>query len=509
MTAENNKRIAKNTIMLYMRMILIMIVSLYTSRILLEALGVADLGVYSIIAGVIILFGFIQNVTTLGTQRFLSVGLGKNDWLWTNTAFNTSIIVHIIISVVVFILGETVGLWFVNNHLSIPADRLNDVTWVFQLSLFSLIVQLMQTPYVAAMIACEKMDLYAKIGIFDAFQRWFVVFILTQYTFPDKLKAYSLFVFIGFFLVFLCYFLFSVRKFDICKLNLKINKEMLSEMFSFSGWTLLGSLSVVSLSQGIAILVNMVSGVVANASLGLSEQVLLAINRLTGNFQTAFNPQIIKSYVSGNTAYLHNLLSQSSKLSFALVLLAVTPLFVDTEFILGLWLGQVPDYLASLVKVICIYILIDCLSGPFVTVIYAVGNLRQYQLVISAIMIANLLFAAVLVYINVPLYLVVMSRVSCVLILLMYRFWVVGRIINFGIKEYLLKTILRLVIVGCASIFLTIQINTILEKSIVGLLLLVMISSFIVIVLFFIVAFTGSERKFCKDKVRLVWHKIF
>ncbi|HBQ0422674.1 TPA: hypothetical protein L7I76_005085, partial [Klebsiella aerogenes] len=178
MTAENNKRIAKNTIMLYMRMILIMIVSLYTSRILLEALGVADLGVYSIIAGVIILFGFIQNVTTLGTQRFLSVGLGKNDWLWTNTAFNTSIIVHIIISVVVFILGETVGLWFVNNHLSIPADRLNDVTWVFQLSLFSLIVQLMQTPYVAAMIACEKMDLYAKIGIFDAFQRWFVVFIL-------------------------------------------------------------------------------------------------------------------------------------------------------------------------------------------------------------------------------------------------------------------------------------------------------------------------------------------
>ncbi|MCL4639155.1 MAG: hypothetical protein M5Z89_09210, partial [Olivibacter sp.] len=312
-----------------------------------------------------------------------------------------------------------------------------------------------------------------------------------------------------FFLVFLCYFLFSVRKFDICKLNLKINKEMLAEMFSFSGWTLLGSLSVVSLSQGIAILVNMVSGVVANASLGLSEQVLLAINRLTGNFQTAFNPQIIKSYVSGNTAYLHNLLSQSSKLSFALVLLAVTPLFVDTEFILGLWLGQVPDYLASLVKVICIYILIDCLSGPFVTVIYAVGNLRQYQLVISAIMIANLLFAAILVYINVPLYLVVMSRVSCVLILLMYRFWVVGRIINFGIKEYLLKTILRLVIVGCASIFLTSQINTILEKSIIGLLLLVMISSFIVIVLFFIVAFTGSERKFCKDKVRLVWHKIF
>ncbi|MCP6629044.1 hypothetical protein NL507_27980, partial [Klebsiella pneumoniae] len=158
----------------------------------------------------------------------------------------------------------------------------------------------------------------------------------------------------------------------------------------------------------------------------------MAINRLTGNFQTAFNPQIIKSYVAGNTLYLHSLLSQSSKLSFALLLLAVTPLYVDTHYILYLWLDNVPQYLDSLVKVICIYILIDCLSGPFVTVIYAVGNLKRYQLTISLVMLINLMLAAILVYIKAPLYMVVMSRVSCVLILLLYRFHVVGRLINFG-----------------------------------------------------------------------------
>ena len=169
--------------MLYMRMIVIMVVSLYTSRVLLEALGVEDLGIYSIIAGVIILFGFIQNVTTLGTQRFLSVGLGKGDYIWTNKAFNTSIIVHVIISLIILTLGETIGVWFVNSQLNIPESRINDINWVFQFSLFALIVQLLQTPYTAAMIACERMELYARIGIADAFQRWFVVFLLTQFEF--------------------------------------------------------------------------------------------------------------------------------------------------------------------------------------------------------------------------------------------------------------------------------------------------------------------------------------
>lgn len=489
-------------------MILIMIVSLYTSRILLEALGVKDLGVYSIIAGIIILFGFIQNVTTLATQRFLSIGLGKQDFSWTNKAFNTSIIVHVIIAIIVLILGETVGVWFVSHKLSIPIDRLDDVNWIFQFSLFALIVQILQTPYIAAIIASEKMEVYAKIGIADAFQRWFIVFILIHIDMGDKLKTYSVLVLLGYLFIFFCYFAFSVKRFEICKLSLKIDKEIMMNMFSFSSWTLMGSLSVVALSQGIAILVNIFFGVIANASLGLSDQVLAAITRVTGNFQTAFNPQIIKSYASGNIEYLKKLISQSSKLSYFLVLLAVVPLYADAEFILSVWLGHVPEYLVSLVRVVAIYILIDCLSGPFVTVIYAVGKLKKYQIIISLIMIANLALAYFMVMNALPLYIVVMARVSCVLFLLVYRLIFVSILIDFELKDYVRYVLSRLVIVGVGSFAIVGYINSFLDKNLIGLFVLLILSTFTIASLFYVGAFTKDEREYCKSKVNFFLRKL-
>lgn len=493
--------------MLYSRMIMIMVVSLYTSRILLHALGVKDLGVYSIIAGVIILFGFIQNVTTLATQRFLSMGLGKNDIAWTNKAFNTSIIVHVGIAVIIFLCGETIGLWFVNTHLSIPQDRVNDVSWIFQFSLIALMMQILQTPYIASIIACEKMEVYAQIGILDAFQRWFIVFLLTYIDFSDKLKAYSVLVLLGYIFIFLCYYLFCLRKINICKLNLKVDRKILGEMFSFSSWTLIGSMSVVALSQGIAILVNIFFGVIANASLGLSDQVLAAINRVTGNFQTAFNPQIIKSYAAGDLQYLHKLISQSSKLSFALVLLAVVPLFADTHFILSVWLGNIPEYLISLVRVVTLYVLIDCISGPFVTVVYAVGKLKRYQITISIIILFNLALAFILVYFNSPLYVVVMARLSSTAILLAYRLGIVGNIINFNVKDFLIKVLFRLFITSLVSFSFVYYINKMLPNDFFGLFLLLLISSTAITFLFYIIVLSGDEKNFCRAQSKKYYGK--
>lgn len=490
-------------------MIMIMIVSLYTSRILLEVLGVRDLGIYSIIAGVIVLFGFIQNVTTLATQRFLSLGLGKDDIAWTNKAFNTSIIVHLVIALIIFIIGETIGLWFVNSKLSIPIDRVDDISWVFQFSLVSLIVQIFQTPFIAAIIACEKMEVYAKIGVLDAFQRWFIVFILTYFDFNDELKSYSVLVLVGYLFIFFFYFIFSIKSFTICRLTLKADRKILKEMFSFSGWTLMGSMSVVALSQGIAILVNIFFGVIANASLGLSDQVLAAINRVTGNFQTAFNPQIIKSYASGNIDYLKKLVLQSSKLSFCLVLLAVSPVFADTRFILSFWLGHVPEHLVTLVRVVVFYVLIDCLSGPFVTVIYAAGKLKKYQLTISMIIISNLFLASVLVYWNMPLYLIVMARVSSVFMLLCYRIKLVGGLIGFDVKHYVSNVSLRLLIVGAFSLLLMSYVNNFLSKDILGMCYLLAISSFSILLSFYVFVFSSEEKKYCKVKIKSFYNKVF
>ena len=507
--STNTNKIAKNTIMLYSRMIVIMFVSLYTSRILLQALGVTDLGVYSIIAGIIILFGFIQNVTTLATQRFLSIGLGKEDFEWTNKAFNTSIIVHLVIAIAILLIGESIGLWFVKTKLSIPIERLDDVSWIFHFSLIALVIQIIQTPYVAAIIACEKMEVYAKIGLIDAFQRWFIVFLLSSVGFEDKLKTYPVLVLLGYVFVFLCYFFFSVRKFDICTLNLKINKEILYEMFSFSSWTLAGSLSVVALSQGIAILVNIFFGVIANASLGLSDQVLAAINRVTGNFQTAFNPQIIKSYASGNIDYLKKLIVQSSKLSFGLVLLAAVPIYADTHYILSLWLGTVPEYLVLLVKVVTLYVLIDCLSGPFVTVIYAVGKLKRYQLTISIIIISNLGLAFLFVFLKLPLFIIVMARVSSVAMLLAYRLWMVGELINFDVSSYLRNVVSRLSCVALISILFIDFINGFLPETIFGLIYLLVASSSFIIILFYLFALSKEDKLFVRKKVVEIYSKIF
>ena len=495
--------------MLYSRMIIIMFVSLYTSRILLQALGVTDLGVYSIIAGIIILFGFIQNVTTLATQRFLSIGLGKEDLDWTNKAFNTSIIVHLAIAIIILLIGESVGLWFVKNKLSIPTARINDVSWVFQFSLVALIIQIIQTPYIAAIIACEKMEVYAKIGIIDAFQRWFIVFLLSSIEFDDKLKTYPVLVLLGYICVFLCYFFFSIKKFYICKLNFKVNKNILYEMFSFSSWTLAGSLSVVALSQCIAILINIFFGVIANASLGLSDQVLAAINRVTGNFQTAFNPQIIKSYASGNIVYLKKLIVQSSKLSFGLVLMAVVPIYVDTHYILSIWLGTVPEYLVLLVKVVTLYVLIDCLSGPFVTVIYAVGKLKRYQLTISIIILSNLVLAFILVLFKLPLFMIVMARVSSVAALLAYRLWVVGELIRFNVKDFLLNVIFRLSCVAVFSILIAEILNKFFPQDVFGFIYLLVMSSGTIIALFYFIALTIEDKIFFKEKAVLFYSKLF
>ena len=269
----------------------------------------------------------------------------------------------------------------------------------------------------------------------------------------------------------------------------------------------MGSMSVVALSQGIAILVNIFFGVVANASLGLSDQVLAAINRVTGNFQTAFNPQIIKSYASGDFVYLKKLIEQSSKLSFALVLLAVVPLFVDTKFILSVWLDSVPEYLVSLVRVVTLYVLIDCISGPFVTVIYAVGKLKCYQITISIIILLNLAVAFLLVYSELPLYVVVMARVSSTVLLLAYRLNMLGGLIDFDIKNYVLKTLSKLVFVSFLSVSLIYLANILLPNDFIGLFGLLFISSCTIIFLFYLIVFSGDEKMFCRNKIRFLYNK--
>ncbi|HDU7916612.1 TPA: hypothetical protein RGH07_001461 [Serratia marcescens] len=493
----DKKLMAKNTFMLYGRMLLIMFATFYTSRMVLEALGVYDFGLYSLVGSIIVLFSFIQNVSALATQRFLSVGLGKGDFNWVNRVFNTSILVHLIICALILLFAETLGMWFLLNKLKVPESRLYDVFWVYQISIFSLLFQIMQTPFIASMIACEKMDLFAKIGIFDAFQRWFMVFLFTLFGFENKIIWYAIFLLIGYSLVFSVYYSFCTSRLSICKIKLRVkeNNNLLKEMFFFSSWSMIGSLSVVGLSQGIALLTYYFVGVVANGSIWLAEQILIAFNRIIGTLQTAFNPQIIKQYSKDNQQEVASLLSLSCKLTAFVVMISAIPVYLDAKTIAGIWLNNVPDYLIDLIKIVAIYILVDSLSGPYVTTIYAVGKLRSYQLIVSGIMLISLFMTFIMYYAGFSLYLAVSSRIACAFLLLVFRVLYVKKTVGINARGFLFNIFPKLIIVAAISMFASDYLNGHIPDGIIGVFILTAINAIIVTVLFFLFVLRASERK--------------
>lgn len=494
----DKKLMARNTIMLYGRMLLIMFVTFYTSRMVLKALGVYDFGLYSVVGSIIVLFSFIQNVSALATQRFLSVGLGKNDHAWTNRVFNTSILVHISICGAILFLAETLGLWFLTHKMKVPVDRVIDVFWVYQISVVSLLLQIMQTPFMAALIALEKMDAFAKIGIFDAFQRWLMVFLFTLFSFEHKIVSYALFLLVGYFCVFVVYVVFCVNKFDICKIRPKFteSKGLFREIFVFSSWSMIGSLSVVGLSQGIALLTYFFVGVVANGSIWLAEQIMVAFNRIIGTLQTAFNPQIIKQHSVSNFSEVSSLISLSCKLTACIVLISAIPVFVDTAFIVNIWLSQVPPYLVTLIKLVVVYILIDSLSGPYITAIYAVGRLQRYQITVSAIMLASLLLSFILYMSGFSIYVAYSARIACAFALLVYRVISISKSSNMEYKTFLLNDFPRLAFVCVLSIAFSEFIVRYLLDGLLGLICLIIVNAIFVLVMFSIFAINSAERRF-------------
>lgn len=500
----DKKLMAKNTFMLYGRMLLIMFVTFYTSRMVLKALGVYDFGLYSVVGSIIVLFSFIQNVSALATQRFLSVGLGRGDSEWTNKVFNTSILVHLIICGLILLFAETFGLWFLIHKLTVPENRVIEVFWVYQISIVSLLFQIMQTPFMAALIACEKMDLFAKIGIFDAFQRWLMVFVFTLFSFNNKIVSYALFLLMGYILVFLLYVFLCVSRLDLCKLNLRVkdNKLLFKEIFSFSGWSMIGSLSVVGLSQGIALLTYFFVGVVANGSIWLAEQILIAFNRIIGTLQTAINPQIIKQHSIGNRNEVSSLLSLSCKLTACVVLISAIPVFVDAHIIVGLWLNQTPPYLVELIRIVIIYILVDSLSGPYITAIYAVGKLKRYQLLVSMIMLLSLLLSFILYLLGCSIYVAYSARIICAFSLLLYRVLFVARVAEISQKTFLLNDFPRLAFVAAISICVSSYINHYLIDGFWGLICLTSFNFVFVMIMLSLFVINSQERHFIISMIK-------
>ena len=377
---NDNKRIAKNSQLLYIRMFIIVLISLYTSRIVLKTLGVEDFGINNVVGGVITFLGFLTGALAGASARFITFALGKNDIKTLNSTFNNILLIHFIFSIIILIIGETLGLWFVTTQLNIPVERENAAIWVYQLSILTSIGSLISSPYNATIIAHEKMSAFAYLTLGDSVLKLISVFFL-MYTPYDKLIFYAIYTCIIQLFDFIIYIIYCNKKFSETRnLSLNIDKSLFKEIFSYAGWTMNGYLAVFGYTQGLNILLNIFFNPIVNAARGIAVQVQNIVNNFCVNFQMAINPQLTKSYAAGDFDRMHELIIASSKYSFYLILFICLPLAFEAKTVLGWWLGEFPEHSVSFLRLILITGILNCFSNPILTALHATGKVKKFQI---------------------------------------------------------------------------------------------------------------------------------
>lgn len=377
--ASSNKRIAKNTLFMYFRMLIIIVVGLYASRIILATLGASDYGLFNVVGGIVVLLASINGTLATGTQRFLSFAIGESDEEQLKSVFSTAVLLHLLFAVIFLIIAETVGLWFLNVKMNIPEGREIAAFWVYQFSILSTVISIVQIPYMSALIAHEKMSIYAYMSIYDSVAKLLIIYLI-QVAPLDKLIFYAGLIFVVGVTSALMYNLYCRRNFKECRLHPKLEKKIFKEMAVFSGWNMFGCVAVPAQTQGVNILLNIFFNTVVNAARGIAVHVNSMLIQFVGNFQTAVNPQIVKLYASGKKDEMIRLVINNSKFAGYLYLFIAVPLFVEVEFVLDIWLVDYPDYTIPFLRIILIQSLIQTLTRPVVMVVHAVGKMRDVNL---------------------------------------------------------------------------------------------------------------------------------
>lgn len=388
-TIQKNKRIAKNTFYLYVRMLIIMAISLYTSRVVLNMLGVEDFGLYNVIGGVVSLLAFLNSSMSVSVQRFLSFEMGqKGSERKIAKVFSMSLNIHLLIALLFFIILETVGLWFVKNEMNIASGRMDAAIFVFHFSILTCCANFVRVPYISLIIAYEKMEIYAYVSIVEVILKLLLVYLLVLGDF-DRLVVYSVLTFIATCILTLIYIICCRVKFDSSRYVYFWDKALFLKLTGFASWSALGELSWAFTIQGVGILLNIFFGTIINAARGISMQVNAAISGFVSNFQAAINPQIIKSYADNDLSTMLSFVYRGTRLSFYLILLASLPICLNIDFVLRLWLHIAPDYTSEFCRLVIINIMLDTLSNLFATVAKAHGKIRNYQIIVSFLLLLN------------------------------------------------------------------------------------------------------------------------
>ncbi len=388
-TSSSTRRIAKNTLMLYFRQILIMVVSLYTVRVVLNTLGAEDYGIYNVVAGVVTMFSFLSGAMATASQRYFSFALGQDDESQLRRYFSMSLTIYCMIALVVVAVAETFGLWFVGNRLVVPAERAQAVFWVYQASVFSTVCTIVTAPFMASIIAHEDMNIYAYVSVVEVLLKLGIMFLLPLFP-ADKLVVYGLLTAGVVFVNTAMYRGICTRRYAECRFSLFWDKGLFKELVSYTGWNLFGASVGVFKNQLVNVMLNQFFSPVVNAARGIAFQVNGAVNSFSQGFSTAVRPQIIKSYAGGNKEEMLALMFASARFTFFLMFLFSCPIYFNLNEVLGVWLKNVPDYAVCFTKLVFIDAMIESISYPLGTGIQATGKVKWYQIVVGSIYLTNL-----------------------------------------------------------------------------------------------------------------------
>lgn len=512
-SATNNKRIAKNTVFLYMRMLVIMLVTLYTSRVVLKELGIDDYGVYVVVGGVVGLFSFLNNSMNLATQRYLNYEMGRNgnDSPRLKTIFSTSLTIHLCIAGAIILLCETIGLWLVNTQLVVPEGQLRATNIVYQTSIVSFGIIILRVPFNAAIIAHERMGIYAVMSMAEAALQLGCAFLLIAVT-KYKLAVYGCLVLGVQFLIASGYIWFCLRKFKECTLRPHREKNLFREMSGFAGWNMLGSVAWVARGQGAGLILNIFFGPAINAAKGIADQVLNAVLSFTTNFMTAVNPQITKNYASGHITEMELLAYRGIKFSCMLIWIMSLPIIISVNTILHIWLGKVPDFAPLFLTLV----LIDCFAGtlfgnPLMTSVSATGKIRNYQIVTSLILIAVIPASYIAFKLGTAPEIIFYFNIIFTLLSGIARFAYCHKLIGYSWKFYFRYAFMAIAGMVAISTSLTYAVrHVILMTSTPNTMVLFVIMTFTALTATLLstwfIGFTQGERKTVLNAVRLKLH---
>lgn len=495
---ENNKRIAKNTFFLYARMLMVMGVSLYTVRIVLNVLGAEDYGIYNVVGGVVTMFSFLTSTMVSASQRFFAFSIGKNDDEGLARYFTMSCWCYIGIIIFIVVIAETLGIWFVRSQLVIPLNRAYSAMWVFQLAIASFVVNLLSVPFNSIIIAHERMNVYAIVGLVEVFAKLLLTYCISNSS-CDKLIVYSILMFAITFFVSFFYGLYGVWRYKECHLRMRWYPEIFKEIMNYSGWSLFGALSGVFRSQGINILLNIYFNPIVNAARAIAYQVNSAINQFVLNFFKAVQPQITKYYAASETDELYKLIYRSSRYCFFLILLLSLPIFFEMPFILNIWLKDVPQYTVLFSRLVILVAIVDSTAYPLQTATAATGRIKWYQIVTGGLLIMTLPLSWLFLKFGSEPQVTMYVALVIAIVTQILRILFANNMVGMPLKGYLKNVMRSIMMVSTLTVLLSYFIHKAFSGTSIGAFFSMVVIVFMAIAIIIIVGMTSIERQVIWD----------